>query len=108
VLFDGWQSQHQRLGAQVHPDEGVGRVGIWRDERSVLGGKRLGGVADLVERCLEVRALLVHGLGVQGFVHFHHGETIQIGFLGNATGFFRGGGEVGRGVRAQAERKRGE
>ena len=71
MLFDGRQSQHQRLGAQVHPDEGVGRVGICRDERSVLGG-----VADLVERCLEVRALLVHGLGVQGLVHFHHGESV--------------------------------
>ncbi|MNO59984.1 hypothetical protein D3C76_505840 [compost metagenome] len=107
MLFDGRQGQHHRLGAQVHPDEGVGSVCIRRDERGVLGGERLGGVADLVERRLEVRALLVHGLGVEGLVHLHHREAVQVGLLGDAPGFLRGGGEISPGTAAQGEYKGG-
>ncbi|MNG11284.1 hypothetical protein D3C84_948130 [compost metagenome] len=95
MFFDGRQGQHHRLGTQIHPDKRVGRVGVGRDEGRVLGGESLCGVADLIERCLEVRALLVDRLGVEGLVHFHHRVAVQISFLGDGPRFFRAGGESG-------------
>ncbi|MNQ31564.1 hypothetical protein D3C85_449410 [compost metagenome] len=108
MLFDGRQGQYQRLGAQIHPDKGVGRVGVRRDKRGVPGSEGLGGVADLIERRLEVRALLVHGLGVERLVHLHHRKAVQVGLPGNGPGFVRGGGEVGPGAGAEGQRKAGE
>ncbi|MNV34582.1 hypothetical protein D3C71_1260080 [compost metagenome] len=64
LLGDLWQGQDQRFGAQVHPHERVGGVRVRRDDRRVLGGEHPGGIADAVERCLEVRPTLVHGLCV--------------------------------------------
>ncbi|MCY1396549.1 hypothetical protein D9M71_115260 [compost metagenome] len=74
--FYGGEGQHQGLGTQVHPDKGVGRIGVRRDEGGVPGAEYLGTVADLVEWGLVVGATGVHGLGVQGLVHFHHGIAV--------------------------------
>src|SRR3546814_7162213 len=41
------------------PDKGVGRVRIGGDECRVLGRENLGGIADFIERRLEVDAALV-------------------------------------------------
>ncbi len=80
-----------RLGAQVQPEHGVGRIAVGRNDRRVLPGEHARFVGDLVERRLVLPGIFVHDKLVHRRVIHHDGQAVDKALLGDGAGFLDAG-----------------
>ena len=72
-----------RLRAQVHPEQRIGRVAVRRDDGRVLVGGDVGLVLDLIERRLELPRIAVDGVFVHHAVVHHDRQAVDEACLGD-------------------------
>jgi hypothetical protein len=96
----GWLNLRQRdnegLGAEIHPEIGIGRVGVGSDDELVVGGGNGFGAGEGVKCSTVVRAGWVDGLLMHRLVVSGHRKAIDERFLGDGSGFGCGDGNFGR------------
>ena len=81
ALLDRRHREHERLGAQVRADVGIGRVGVGRLDRLVVGRVDARVVEDRVPGRLELRAAAIDEVRVLDAVVVHEREAVDGGLL---------------------------
>ncbi len=87
VGFDGRHGDDEWLGAEIHPEIGVGRVGVGGDDELVVGRSYGFGVGEGVEGCAVICTRGIDGLLVHGLVVGGHGEAVDESVFGDGAGF---------------------
>ncbi len=85
IFLDLWHGEDKRFGPQIHPNVGIGSVGVRSDDKFVIGCCNRFGAIQVLKSPRKSETRLVDGLLVHGVVVHNHWEAVDVGLLGNGT-----------------------
>ena len=91
VFLDRGHGDHDRLGAQIQPQHGIGRVTIRRDDGGVFVGEDAGFVRNLIERTFVLARVFIHAEFIHHRVIHHERQAINKTLLRDVSGFQNAG-----------------